>query len=83
MRARRHGHRCGFRQRVMLSCGLATTPEEAMDRKEFEAELQAEGYRETTMRDMPANHENPEHAHPFDARLLILDGEMTIACAGG
>ncbi|MGH7038178.1 MAG: cupin domain-containing protein [Stellaceae bacterium] len=54
-----------------------------MDRKEFEAELQAEGYRETTMRDMPANHENPEHAHPFDARLLILDGEMTIACAGG
>lgn len=53
-----------------------------MERAKFEMELQAEGYRETAVRDMPANHENPEHAHPFDARLLILDGDMTIACAG-
>ena len=25
---------------------------------------------------------NPEHAHEFDARLLILEGEMTILCGG-
>jgi quercetin dioxygenase-like cupin family protein len=56
--------------------------EEAMDRTRFEAELQVEGYRETALREMPANQKNPEHAHPFDARLLILDGEMTIACGG-
>ncbi|HJU16704.1 MAG TPA: cupin domain-containing protein [Stellaceae bacterium] len=53
-----------------------------MDRTIFEAELQAEGYRETALREMPANQANPEHDHPFDARLLILGGEMTIACGG-
>ena len=29
---------------------------------------------------MEANAVNPEHAHEFDARLLVLEGEITIAC---
>ena len=53
-----------------------------MDRAKFEAELRDAGYHEVVLREMAANELNPEHAHPFDARLLILDGEMTIACDG-
>lgn len=53
-----------------------------MDRAEFETELRAQGYDEVVDRRMPANDTNPEHAHQFDARLLILEGEMTITCGG-
>jgi hypothetical protein len=31
---------------------------------------------------MDGNALNPEHAHEFDARLLILEGAMTIAAEG-
>ena len=53
-----------------------------MGRTEFETELQAQGYREIVDRRMPASEVNPEHAHEFDARLLVLEGAMTIACGG-
>jgi quercetin dioxygenase-like cupin family protein len=52
-----------------------------MDRITFEAELKADGY-EPVDRRMDANQFNPEHMHEFDARVLMLDGEMTIARAG-
>ena len=53
-----------------------------MDRDAFEAELRAQGYNDIVDRHMPAGVVNPEHAHEFDARVLILEGEMTIAAAG-
>lgn len=53
-----------------------------MDRTEFETEARAQGYLEIADRRMDANHTNPEHAHEFDARLLVLEGEMTIVCGG-
>jgi quercetin dioxygenase-like cupin family protein len=49
-----------------------------MDRANFETELHAQGYREIVDRQMPPGHVNPEHAHEFDARLLVLEGEMTV-----
>lgn len=52
-----------------------------MKRSEFENDVRAQGY-EIVERHMEANNFNPEHAHEFDARLLMLDGEMTIACGG-
>jgi quercetin dioxygenase-like cupin family protein len=52
-----------------------------MDRADFEAELPAQGYREIVDRRMEAGTVNPEHAHEFDARLLVLEGEMTVSCA--
>jgi quercetin dioxygenase-like cupin family protein len=52
-----------------------------MNRTEFETELQRDGY-ELVDRTMDANHVNPEHSHEFDARLLMLAGEMTITRAG-
>jgi quercetin dioxygenase-like cupin family protein len=53
-----------------------------MNRAEFEHELEAQGYREVVDRRMDAGAINPEHAHEFDARVLVLEGEMTIVCDG-
>ena len=53
-----------------------------MERTEFEQKLQAEGYTELFDRKMEASETGPEHSHEFDALLLVLEGEMTIACNG-
>jgi quercetin dioxygenase-like cupin family protein len=53
-----------------------------MNRADFEHELEAQGYREVVDRRMDAGAINPEHAHEFDARVLVLEGEMTIVCDG-
>jgi quercetin dioxygenase-like cupin family protein len=49
-----------------------------MNQADFEKKLKAEGYGEMVDRQMDANHFNPEHAHEFDACVLVVDGEMTI-----
>jgi quercetin dioxygenase-like cupin family protein len=48
-----------------------------MDRTSFEATLQRDGY-EIVARSMEPNTINPEHAHEFDARVLVIAGEMTL-----
>ena len=53
-----------------------------MNRADFESELREQGYRHVVDRRMQAGEFNPEHAHEFDARLLVLEGEMTILCGG-
>ena len=53
-----------------------------MDRATFENELRQQGYAEVVDRRMEANSVNPEHAHEFDARLLVIDGAMTISAEG-
>jgi quercetin dioxygenase-like cupin family protein len=53
-----------------------------MNQADFEKKLQAEGYAEMVDREMEAGHFNPEHAHEFDACVLVVDGEMTIARDG-
>jgi quercetin dioxygenase-like cupin family protein len=53
-----------------------------MDRTAFETELRQQGYAEIVDRRMEAGALNPEHSHEFDARLLILEGAMTIASEG-
>ncbi|HWB51397.1 MAG TPA: cupin domain-containing protein [Stellaceae bacterium] len=53
-----------------------------MNQVEFEKKLQAEGYGEMVDRRMEADHFNPEHAHEFDACVLVVEGEMTIARHG-
>ena len=53
-----------------------------MDRVEFETALREEGYLEIADRRMEPNKTNPEHSHEFDARLLILEGEMRIVSEG-
>jgi len=53
-----------------------------MDRAEFDKKCAAEGYGEIVDRNMEAGHFNAEHAHEFDACVLVVDGEMTIARNG-
>jgi quercetin dioxygenase-like cupin family protein len=53
-----------------------------MNRADFEKKLAAEGYAEMVDRQMEAEHFNAEHAHEFDACVLVVDGEMTIARDG-
>ena len=48
-----------------------------MERTEFEAQLQSDGY-QVVVNTMQPDAINPEHAHDFDARLLVVAGEMTI-----
>ncbi|HET7881725.1 MAG TPA: cupin domain-containing protein [Acetobacteraceae bacterium] len=48
-----------------------------MERSKFEAELQRDGYK-IVVNTMQPDAINPEHAHDFDARLLVVAGEMTV-----
>jgi quercetin dioxygenase-like cupin family protein len=52
-----------------------------MDRTSFEAALQRDGY-EIVARTMEPNATNAEHTHDFDARVLVVAGEMTLARDG-
>ena len=48
-----------------------------MNRAEFEADLRREGY-EIREGEIKPNEHRAMHAHAFDARLLVLDGSITL-----
>jgi len=48
-----------------------------MDRMTFEAELTRDGFTIVSIA-MKPDAVNPEHEHPFDARLLVIEGAITI-----
>lgn len=48
-----------------------------MDRAEFEADLRREGY-EVREGGMEPNLHRPAHAHDFDARVMVLEGAITL-----
>ena len=48
-----------------------------MDRATFETELTRDGY-EIVSISMQPDAVKPEHVHPFDARVLVVDGAMTV-----
>ncbi len=52
-----------------------------MNQEEFEQLMKTEGF-ETVVVERPANGSMDLHTHPFDARALILDGEITIVAEG-
>ena len=54
-----------------------------MDRTTFENGLREQGYGEVVDRRMQPRQVNSTHAHEFDARLLVLEGALTIASEGG
>src|SRR5271165_1126195 len=57
------------------------TFEAAQPRETFEAALAREGF-EIVTNTMKPDMVNPEHAHAFDARLLVVDGAMTVIREG-
>ena len=54
-----------------------------MDAKEFEVTLAAGGYLEVKTLKAPPGSVNATHAHEFDARLFIVEGELTLTRDGG
>jgi len=52
-----------------------------MTQNEFEADLKREGYT-VFYGGLRANQENPEHGHPWDARVMVIGGEITITRDG-
>lgn len=52
-----------------------------MDRSTFEAELARDGY-ECRESGMDAGTFNDTHTHPFDARLFVTAGEITVTFEG-
>ena len=52
-----------------------------MNQSEFEADLKREGY-EVFYGGMQAGHSNPDHSHPWQARVMVIGGEITITRNG-
>ena len=48
----------------------------------FRDQLARDGFTEVLVRDWAADQQLPEHSHPFDARLLVLAGDMQLTRAG-
>jgi hypothetical protein len=48
-----------------------------MNRAEFEADLLREGY-EVREGGLEPNIHRPAHTHDFDARVMVLDGSITL-----
>jgi quercetin dioxygenase-like cupin family protein len=53
-----------------------------MDREEFAAQLGSQGYKAVVEVEREPNSMMDKHSHPFDAKALILDGEIRIVVAG-
>ena len=53
-----------------------------MDPHEFEAQLLRDGYLDVKNKTIETGIDRSSHHHPFDTRLLVLEGEATITCDG-
>jgi quercetin dioxygenase-like cupin family protein len=53
-----------------------------MNQAEFENKCASEGYAEIVDRTMAANELKAQHAHEFDACVMVIEGEMTITRHG-
>ena len=52
-----------------------------MDRIEFKEKMERDGFT-VNEKSMAAGTVNRDHTHPFDARLFVLDGHITIGQGG-
>jgi len=53
-----------------------------MDTTRFERTLHDDGFSEIEQKSVAAGTHNDEHAHSFDARALVLQGEIALTVAG-
>ena len=52
-----------------------------MNQSDFEADLRREGY-DIFYGGLRAGHVNPEHSHDWDAKVMVIGGEITITRGG-
>jgi quercetin dioxygenase-like cupin family protein len=50
--------------------------------EDFEAALRKDGFTELLMRQQPPGYFMGDHQHGFDARALIIQGDITLTVAG-
>ena len=53
-----------------------------MNRQDFEAQLKAENFNEPATVSQPIGYTMEEHAHPFEAWALIIEGDITLRVNG-
>ena len=53
-----------------------------MTEQQFRADLEASGFGCTAF-DIEPNRQRHDHSHPWHARLLVLEGELTLVTAEG
>lgn len=53
-----------------------------MTDQEFIASCQSDGYAEIERKRQPANFTSQMHTHPFDARVFVVEGLMTLGRRG-
>ena len=53
-----------------------------IDTATFEASLRQDGFDEILTRTWEPGRIVPEHSHPFDARALVVEGEVTLSWNG-
>jgi quercetin dioxygenase-like cupin family protein len=53
-----------------------------MDATAFEMGLRDDGFTEVATRSQPPGHATQPHAHAFDIRALVIEGEITLTVAG-
>ena len=51
-----------------------------MDTREFEAQLRRDGYLDIKSKTIDPAISTRPHTHPFDTRLMVLEGDVTIIC---
>ena len=52
-----------------------------MNTEAFQKAAEAEGYKIDEPNSLSPNKHNAEHTHPFDAMVIVLEGESTVAPA--
>lgn len=53
-----------------------------MNPDDFQTALRADGFADVDTRSLPPSQVNPQHAHPFAVRALVLEGEITLTVDG-
>jgi quercetin dioxygenase-like cupin family protein len=53
-----------------------------MQRQEFESQLKAENFDQALLLSKPVGYAMDEHAHPFEAWALIIEGDITLRVHG-
>ena len=53
-----------------------------MKDEHFETALRRDGFHDVQRSTLPPGTVIPEHAHPFDVRALVLNGEITLTVQG-
>jgi quercetin dioxygenase-like cupin family protein len=53
-----------------------------MNKNDFEAALKAENFNEAVTVSKPVGYTMEEHAHPFEAWALIIEGDITLRVDG-